>query len=320
MNDTIVTLGNNFSTNGTEKCEEKTYGKIENLTELLRNSITKKEMKEYLNIQSKKAEKEKGLYFFGYVPKGQDLDHLTCYCTLANTWPYSPFRSQILYMSHLGYKPILRNELSIQLRKFFTELEKKIRNRKAILTNTYDEKTSLILSKSRFRLIEESIRLNISSKTYRNLDLRNINKKVYIRPFQRTDFDGMRQIEAECFRELYHWSSDAILNMANNRYYLLLVARNQELNKVVGYAWNVWYPQSLTGWLIAIAVQPDKQNQGIGKALLLKSFEWYALKEVTSVSLETPTNTSNTALYFYRSLGFRGTNHKTFTHCLAMST
>ncbi|MFX1534062.1 MAG: GNAT family N-acetyltransferase [Promethearchaeota archaeon] len=293
-----------------------TYGKIKIFSQLLKRPITQKEITQYLNFRPEKDQNVGELYIFGLQHEGE----IVCYCTLASLWPYSPFKTQNLYMSHLGYDPLIKSNLHLYLSHFFTELTKYSRNWKHILTTAHTEETSKTLSGAGFKFIEKHITLQINKDNFPTSDSVRPNKTVHIQTFQLADLAKMREVETECFPTLYHWSSKAILSMTSSKYYALFVAREKKSNRVIGYAWNVWYPKSQAGWLIAIATLPAYQNQGVGKALILKSFEWYSQKGVKTVALETELFPSNSALHFYRKLGFQQKNSTSYTYCLKISS
>ncbi|MFX1250405.1 MAG: GNAT family N-acetyltransferase [Promethearchaeota archaeon] len=293
-----------------------TYGKIKHFSQLLKQPITQREFTEYVNFRPEKDQNGEELYIVGLQHEGE----IVCYCTLASLWPYSPFKTHNLYMSHLGYNSSIESNLPLHLNYFFTGLRKHNRNWKHILATARTEETSRSLSGAGFKFIEKYIRLEINKENYPTVNSVRLSKKVRIQTFQPKDLAEMREIETECFPPLYHWSSKAILSMTSSEYYALFVAREKKSNRAIGYAWNVWYPKSLTGWLIAIATLPVYQNQGVGKILMLKSFEWYSQKGVKAVALETELSPSNSALHFYRNLGFKQKNSISYTYCLETSS
>lgn len=79
--------------------------------------------------------------------------------------------------------------------------------------------------------------------------------------------------------------------------------------QIVGYVHGSFHPWPVSpyqfyGSLNTIAVAQDSQNQGIGKKLVRKLFEWFKEHQIQHVSLHVDYRNQK-ALRLYRSLGFR---------------
>src|SRR5947208_5774857 len=125
------------------------------------------------------------------------------------------------------------------------------------------------------------------------------------------DIDGLNRVFAEAFTDRYR--RDGLvgvrvpqLNPDVWRYALLDAGEGamlwrDEADQVA--AFNVAHRSGLEGWMGPLAVRPDRQGLGLGKAVVQAAIEWLKEQGVTTLGLETMPRTVEN-IGFYSRLGF----------------
>lgn len=119
-----------------------------------------------------------------------------------------------------------------------------------------------------------------------------------IREARKEDLKKVFEIELKCFPDPY--PIDLLKKLLSTYPEAFLVAEFK--GKIVGYIIaGIRWPS--IGHVLAIAVDPDYRNRGIGSALMKEIFNRFRRRGVNLVRLEV--RKSNTAaIKFYRTLGF----------------
>jgi GNAT superfamily N-acetyltransferase len=68
-------------------------------------------------------------------------------------------------------------------------------------------------------------------------------------------------------------------------------------------AFNIVHRSGREGWMGPLAVRPDRQNQGLGKSIVMAGVEWLRAEGVSTIGLETMPRTVEN-IGFYSRLGF----------------
>ena len=123
---------------------------------------------------------------------------------------------------------------------------------------------------------------------------------VVIEAFQTEDLLGVMGLAARVLPEAYPY--DFYLKMAQTQGDYFRVARDEATGHVVGFIIATRSP-GLEGNVLLIAVDPDRQGRGLGRALLHDVERMLMLDDVRTVRLEVRTD-NELALAFYRREGF----------------
>ena len=125
------------------------------------------------------------------------------------------------------------------------------------------------------------------------------------------DIDGLNRVFAEAFTDRYR--RDGLvgvrvpqLNPDVWRYALLDAGEGamlwrDEAGQVA--AFNVAHRSGLEGWMGPLAVRPDRQGSGVGKAIVRAAVDWLIEQGVTTLGLETMPRTVEN-IGFYAQVGF----------------
>ena len=125
------------------------------------------------------------------------------------------------------------------------------------------------------------------------------------------DIDGLNRVFAEAFTDRYR--RDGLvgvrvpqLNPDVWRYALLDAGEGamlwrDEAGQVA--AFNVAHRSGLEGWMGPLAVRPDRQGTGVGKAIVRAAVDWLIEQGVTTLGLETMPRTVEN-IGFYAQVGF----------------
>ncbi|MEM1689068.1 MAG: ribosomal protein S18-alanine N-acetyltransferase [Candidatus Hadarchaeales archaeon] len=121
---------------------------------------------------------------------------------------------------------------------------------------------------------------------------------LVIREAKKEDLKKVFEIELKCFPDPY--PIDLLKKLLSTYPETFLVAEFE--GRIVGYiiAGIRWLS---IGHILAIAVDPDYRNRGIGSALMKEIFRRFRKHGVTLVRLEVR-KSNVTAIKFYRTLGF----------------
>src|SRR5512134_208611 len=125
------------------------------------------------------------------------------------------------------------------------------------------------------------------------------------------DIDPLNRVFAESFTDRY--SRDGLvgvrvpqLNPAIWRYAIedagdgAMVWRDAD-GQLAGF--NMVHRSGSEGWMGPIAVRPDRQNEGLGSAMVLAGIDWLKTQEARTIGLETMPRTVDN-IGFYSRLGF----------------
>jgi [ribosomal protein S18]-alanine N-acetyltransferase len=131
-----------------------------------------------------------------------------------------------------------------------------------------------------------------------------------IRPFQKTDFETLWQIDQICFDSLLAYSRVELAVYMRRAGSFTLVAetgngepghRGEAPNKIVGYI--TAEKRRKTGHIVTIDVLPETRREGVGSALLNAAEEKLVEAGAVEVALETAVNNA-AAIRFYRQKGY----------------
>jgi hypothetical protein len=120
-----------------------------------------------------------------------------------------------------------------------------------------------------------------------------------IRPFQEDDRDEVTSLWRQTFPGEPHNEPNAVIDakLAVDR--LLFVARDQ--GKIIGTAMAGY--DGHRGWLYSVAVDPDRQRQGIGRQLVDYAVDVLKTKGCVKINLQVRATNAG-VVAFYEALGF----------------
>ncbi len=120
-----------------------------------------------------------------------------------------------------------------------------------------------------------------------------------IRPYQDDDRDEVTSLWRQTFPGEPHNEPNAVIDakLAVDR--LLFVARDQ--GKVIGTAMAGY--DGHRGWLYSVAVDPDRQRQGIGRQLVDYAVDVLKTKGCVKINLQVRATNAG-VVAFYEALGF----------------
>jgi ribosomal protein S18 acetylase RimI-like enzyme len=125
-----------------------------------------------------------------------------------------------------------------------------------------------------------------------------------IRPMMPYDLSAVAEVDAAAFEPLWQNSYDA-LRRAYPQAVLASVAEREE--KVVGYQISTRNP--LGAHLARLAVRPEVQGEGIGRALLADLFQSAAKRGISRLTVNTQSDNA-ASLRLYRKTGFHEMNER----------
>ncbi|HCF74039.1 MAG TPA: GNAT family acetyltransferase [Arenicellales bacterium] len=120
-----------------------------------------------------------------------------------------------------------------------------------------------------------------------------------IRPYQDDDRDEVTSLWRQTFPGEPHNEPNAVIDakLAVDR--LLFVARDQ--GKIIGTAMAGY--DGHRGWLYSVAVDPDRQRQGIGRQLVDYAVDVLKTKGCVKINLQVRATNAG-VVAFYEALGF----------------
>ena len=120
-----------------------------------------------------------------------------------------------------------------------------------------------------------------------------------IRPYQDDDRDEVTSLWRQTFPGEPHNDPNAVIDakLAVDR--LLFVARDQ--GKIIGTAMAGY--DGHRGWLYSVAVDPDRQRQGIGRQLMDYAVDVLKTKGCVKINLQVRATNAG-VVAFYEALGF----------------
>ena len=124
--------------------------------------------------------------------------------------------------------------------------------------------------------------------------------QVTVKPMEKTDVDGVIEIEAKAYGD-HHWSKDSFMNELSNDLAKYYSAFNEN-GELVGYSgcWQILEECHITN----IAVSPEYRRQKIGETLLKRIIDECYKNLIKYITLEV--RVSNTAaIGLYEKFGFK---------------
>jgi ribosomal-protein-alanine N-acetyltransferase len=121
------------------------------------------------------------------------------------------------------------------------------------------------------------------------------NQRVRVRPFTAADVEGVVAVEDLTFDQL--WRHDAATFLDVSRTYPYFVVAEDDAG-ICGYQYNA--VDTMTGYLVRIAVHPRAQGRGVGARLMAEAVRYFQQRRVWRIVLNTEeTNTRAHRLYEY---------------------
>jgi ribosomal protein S18 acetylase RimI-like enzyme len=108
------------------------------------------------------------------------------------------------------------------------------------------------------------------------------NLQVQVRPFVSADVPGVLAVEHACFAPLWQRDAADLLDVAEQ--YPYFVVAKDELG-IVGYQFNT--VDSVTGYLVRIAVHPRAWGMGVGTRLMAEAVRYFQQRRVWKIVLNT---------------------------------
>jgi ribosomal protein S18 acetylase RimI-like enzyme len=126
--------------------------------------------------------------------------------------------------------------------------------------------------------------------------------KVYvkIRPYQKTDFEKLYEIDHQAFSERIAYSYIELQYYVRSRKCRTLIAEDDDV--IVGFVIGCSEPSDL-GHIITIDVVPGRQRQHIGSLMLAEIESWLWERGAKAIYLETPVDDTG-AQGFYDKHGY----------------
>ncbi|WP_316900572.1 ribosomal protein S18-alanine N-acetyltransferase [Pseudodesulfovibrio indicus] len=113
-----------------------------------------------------------------------------------------------------------------------------------------------------------------------------------------SDVDDLIELEGRCFE--YHWTRDQfLLGLESGAYRIIGVRRGTILSGYMAFSMIMDEMEILN-----LAVHPDHRRQGLGEALLARSFEICAAEGITKSFLDVKVS-NDPALALYRKFGYK---------------
>lgn len=137
----------------------------------------------------------------------------------------------------------------------------------------------------------------------------NGSVRFRIRPYQKSDFEILWQIDQICFEPLLAYSRPELAVYMRRAGSFTLVAESEESSVVIGNAntriigFIVCDVQRRSGHVITIDVMPEARRGGVGSALMDAAEEKLRAMGATRVELETAVD-NMAAIQFYKGKGY----------------
>ncbi|HET8905901.1 MAG TPA: GNAT family N-acetyltransferase [Ktedonobacterales bacterium] len=125
------------------------------------------------------------------------------------------------------------------------------------------------------------------------------NAQVRIRPFVSNDVPGLLAIEQQCFATLWQRDAADFLEVAATYPYFVVAEDEQG---IVGYQFNA--VDSITGYLVRIAVHPRAWGTGVGTRLMAEAVRYFQRRHVWKIVLNSEEE-NHRAHALYEWFGFR---------------
>jgi ribosomal protein S18 acetylase RimI-like enzyme len=110
----------------------------------------------------------------------------------------------------------------------------------------------------------------------------NGNTRVRVRPFTPADVAGVLAVEHECFATLWQRDAADLLDVAETYPYFVVA---EDASGIVGYQFNAI--DSITGYLVRIAVHPRAWGTGVGTRLMAEAVRYFERQRVWKIVLNT---------------------------------
>lgn len=125
----------------------------------------------------------------------------------------------------------------------------------------------------------------------------------FIRDIAYNDLETIEQVDAAAFHPLWHHNRAALEAAQQQSATFTLIERQ---GSVLGYQLSTWYID--TGHLARLAVLPEVQGLGLGKALVGEMLRFFEERGVTRITVNTQED-NLVSQNLYTSLGFNFTGH-----------
>lgn len=130
-----------------------------------------------------------------------------------------------------------------------------------------------------------------------------ITPPLCIRDAVRNDLETIEKVDAAAFHPLWHHNR-AALEAAQQQSATFTVIEFQ--GSILGYQLSTWYID--TGHLARLAVKPEAQGKGLGKALVAEMLHFFEERGISRITVNTQED-NVVSQSLYTSLGFHFTGH-----------
>lgn len=106
--------------------------------------------------------------------------------------------------------------------------------------------------------------------------------EVLVRPFTPDDLPGVLSVENAAFDQLWRHDAASFLDVARTYPYFVVA---EQAGRIVGYQFNTI--DSVTGYLVRIAVHPTVAGRGVGTRLMAEAVRYFERHRVWKIVLNT---------------------------------
>lgn len=108
------------------------------------------------------------------------------------------------------------------------------------------------------------------------------NQEIHLRKAEESDIPVLLELDKLCFEQLWRYDVASLTSiLATHPYFVVAELRGE----IVGYQFNALDGQY--GYLVRIAVRPDKNGQGIGARLMAEALRFFKNARSTRIMLNT---------------------------------
>lgn len=130
-----------------------------------------------------------------------------------------------------------------------------------------------------------------------------ITSPFTIRDVKHNDLETIAQVDAAAFHPLWHYNRAALEAAQEQSATFTLIEKE---GNILGYQLSTWYID--TGHLARLAVRPEAQGRGLGKALVGEMLRFFEERGITRITVNTQED-NLTSRHLYTSLRFTLTGH-----------